>query len=116
MKLRTLRRTSAVLYGRSVLNLDTNVYFAAAGFFVPPNQYFFGPYYFLAVLALFTHLGCAAYWHLQAPSPRTRRLAIALPVLVGGAVSLLIVWSLAGKLQPFGVPAKYKATYAHQGR
>jgi hypothetical protein len=37
-------------------------------------------------------------------------------VLVGGAVSLLIVLSLAGKLQPFGVPAKYKATYAHQGR
>jgi len=111
-----LVHVGAVLYGRSVLNLDTNFYFAAAGFFVPPNQYFFGPYYFLAVLALFTHLGCAAYWHLQASSPRTRRLAIALPVLIGGAVSLLIVLSLAGRLQPFGVPAKYKATYAHQGR
>lgn len=41
----------------SCLNsVDTNFYFAAAGFHVPPNQLLFGPYYFLAVLALFTHL------------------------------------------------------------
>lgn len=109
-----LVHVGAVLYGRTVLNLDTNFYFAAAGFHVPPNQIFFAPYYFLAVLALFTHLGCAAYWHLQTSPPRARVAAIALPMLVGGAVSLLIVLSLAGKLQPVEVPAKYKATYARQ--
>ena len=106
----------AVLYGRAVLLLDTNFYFAAAGFHVPPNQYFFGPYYFLAVLSLFTHLGCAAYWHHQTSSPGVRRTVLALPILVGGAVSALIVLSLAGKLQPLDVPAKYKATYAGQDR
>ena len=106
-----LVHVGAVLYGRTVLNLDTNFYFAAAGFHVPPNQFFFGPYYFLAVLALFTHLGCAAYWQLQSFSSRTRAVAVALPMLVGGAVSLLIVLSLAGKLQPVEVPQKYKATY-----
>ena len=109
-----LVHVGAVLYGRTVLNLDTNFYFAAAGFHVPPNQFFFAPYYFLAILALFTHLGCAAYWHLQTSPPRTRALAIALPMVVGGAVSLLIVLSLAGKLQPVEVPAKYKATCARQ--
>jgi succinate dehydrogenase/fumarate reductase cytochrome b subunit len=109
-----LVHVGAVLYGRIVLNLDTNFYFAAAGFYVPPNQFFFGPYYFLAVLALFTHLGCAAYWHLQNSSPKTRGFAIALPMLIGGAISLLIVLSLAGRLQPFEVPAKYKSTYASQ--
>ena len=109
-----LLHVGAVLYGRTVLNLDTNFYFAAAGFHVPPNQFFFAPYYFLAVLALFTHLGCAAYWHLQASPPRTRAVAIALPMVVGGAISLLLVLSLAGKLQPVEVPAKYKATYARQ--
>ena len=109
-----LVHVGAVLYGRTVLNLDTNFYFAAAGFHVPPNQFFFAPYYFLAILALFTHLGCAAYWHLQTAPPRTRALAIALPMVVGGAVSLLIVLSLAGKLQPVEVPAKYKATYARR--
>ena len=109
-----LVHVGAVLSGRTVLTLDTNFYFAAAGFHVPPNQFFFGPYYFLAVLALFTHLGCATYWHLHSSPRSTRVLAIALPMLVGGAVSLLIVLSLAGRLQPVEVPAKYKATYARQ--
>jgi succinate dehydrogenase/fumarate reductase cytochrome b subunit len=106
-----LVHVGAVLYGRAVLHLDTNFYFAAAGFHVPPNQLFFGPYYFLAVPALFTHLGCAAYWRFDTLPPKARRLVIALPMLAGGAVSLLIVLSLAGKLQPFEVPAAYKATY-----
>ncbi len=106
-----LVHVGAVLYGRAVLNLDTNFYFAAAGFFVPPNQFFFGPYYFVGVVAFFTHLGCAVYWHFQTSSPRTRVLAIALPMLVGVVVALLIVLSLAGKLQPVEVPAEYKATY-----
>jgi hypothetical protein len=110
-----LVHVGAVLYGRAVLNLDTNFYFAAAGFFVPPNQYFFGPYYFVGVLALFTHLGCAAYWRFQTSPPRTRVIAIALPMLIGAVVSALIVLSLAGKLQPVKVPDKYKATYTRPG-
>jgi hypothetical protein len=103
---------SAVLFGRSVLGLDTNFYFAAAGFHVPPYQYFFAPYYFLAVLALFTHLGCVAYWRVG-PRPRAARmLALALPMAAGSVIALLIVLSLAGLLRPLDVPAKYKATYA----
>jgi hypothetical protein len=109
-----LVHVGAVLFGRAVLNLDTNFYFAAAGFHVPPYQWFFGPYYFLAVLALFTHLGCAAYWHLHTSPPRTRVIVIALPMLVGGVVGLLIVLSLAGKLQSVEIPPEYKATYANQ--
>ncbi|MDB5918171.1 MAG: hypothetical protein JWR40_2405 [Massilia sp.] len=103
---------SAVLFGRSVLGLDTNFYFAAAGFHVPPYQYFFAPYYFLAVLALFTHLGCAACWRVR-PRPRMARiLALALPMVAGSVVALLIVLSLAGLVHPVDVPAKYQATYA----
>ena len=104
----------AVLYGRHVLNLDTNFYFAAAGFHVSPYEYFFGPYYFLAVLALFTHIGCAIYRGLEAASVLVRALAIALPILIGGVVSALIVLSLAGKLRPVEVPIQYKATFKHQ--
>jgi succinate dehydrogenase/fumarate reductase cytochrome b subunit len=106
-----LVRVGAVLFARAVFNLDTNFYFAAAGFHVAPFQLFFAPYYFLAVLALFTHLGCAAYWNLQTASAQTRRLAVAIPMLAGLAVSLLIVLSLAGKLQPVEVPQQYKATF-----
>jgi succinate dehydrogenase/fumarate reductase cytochrome b subunit len=49
---------SAVLAGRAG-GLDTNFYFAAAGLHVWPFVLFFAPYYFLAVAALFVHLGCA---------------------------------------------------------
>ena len=101
----------AVLFGRGMLNLDTNFYFAAAGFHVAPFQFFFAPYYFLGVVALFTHLGCAAYWHSQSP-PLARVLVVALPSAVGVVVSLLIVLSLAGAFFPVEIPAEYKATYA----
>jgi hypothetical protein len=106
-----LNHVGAVLFGRTVLGLDTNFYFAAAGFHVPPFQFFFAPYYFLAVLALFVHLGCALYWQLEGRTRRTRNLAVALPTAVGFAVSLAIVLMLAGAWYPVEVPPAYKATY-----
>jgi succinate dehydrogenase/fumarate reductase cytochrome b subunit len=106
-----LVHVAAVLFGRFVLNLDTNFYFAAAGFYVSPYQFFFAPYYFLAVLAIFTHLGCAVYWRIQSASRTARTLTLTLPILSGCAVSLLIVLSLAGMIKPVEVPVKYKATY-----
>jgi len=106
-----LNHVGAVLFGRTVLDLDTNFYFAAAGFHVPPFQYFFAPYYFLAVLALFTHLGCALYWQLQAKPRFARGVAVALPVVVGLAVSSLIVLSLAGVFYRVDIPPEYKATF-----
>lgn len=102
----------AILLGRTALNLDTNFYFAAAGFHVTPFQFFFAPYYFLAVVALFTHLGCAAYWHSQDGPRLAKVLVVAVPSVVGAVASLLIVLSLAGALFPLEVPAEYKATYA----
>ena len=106
----------AVLFGRGVLNLNTNFYFAAAGFHVAPFQFFFAPYYFLAVVALFTHLGCAGYWHVQGRPGAARALVVVLPCAVGAVASLLIVLSLAGALFPVDVPAQYKATYAPPNR
>jgi hypothetical protein len=63
------------------------------------------------VVALFAHLGCAAYWQVQHRPGIARVLVIAIPSSVAVVVALLIVLLLAGKLQPFEVPAKYKATY-----
>lgn len=106
-----LIHVAAVMFGRIGLGLDTNFYFAAAGFHVPPYQYFFAPYYFLAVWALFTHLACALYWWTK-PSTATRRAAvIVIPMLMGAIVSLAIVLSLGGHLSAFEVPAQYRATY-----
>ncbi|MFP5393537.1 MAG: hypothetical protein ACLGI6_18645 [Gammaproteobacteria bacterium] len=106
-----LAHVGAVLYGRVQLHLDTNFYFAAAGLYVPPWAWFFAPYYFLGVLALFTHLGCAACWQVRQRDVRRGALALGTACAAGAAIALLIVLSLAGKIEAVEVPAKYMATY-----
>lgn len=101
----------AVLFGRIVLGFDTNFYFAAAGMRVAGYRTFFAPYYFLAVLALFAHMGCAAYRQSGHVSPAARRWALGLQLLAGLVVATLLVLSLAGELRTFDVPSQYLATY-----
>jgi hypothetical protein len=106
---------AAVLFGRHQLQLETNLYYAAAGMHVPQTRGFFVPYYFLGVLALFVHLGCALYRLRQ-----RRRNDAHLPSAwktVGGAaasgavIALLLVLLLAGAIVPINVPAAYIATF-----
>ncbi len=106
-----LNHVGAVILGRTVLHLDTNFYFAAAGFHVPPFQFFFAPYYFLAVLALFIHLGCNLYWRFQTKPQLTRLLAVGIPTSIGFVISLLILLSLAGVFYPVQIPLEYKVIY-----
>jgi len=106
-----LNHVGAVLFGRTVLNLDTNFYFAAAGFHVEPFQFFFAPYYFLGVLALFCHLACALYWRLREQSPFARGVAVAVTMIFGFGISLTVVLTLAGVFYPIEIPPEYKAIY-----
>ena len=108
-----LIHVAAVLFGRAVLDLDTNVHFAAAGLQVWPYQVFFVSYYFLAVLALFTHLGCALA-RRAGPSPGRRLAAVALPACLGAVLSGIVVAALMGKLYPYAVPQEYENTYQAQ--
>lgn len=82
-----LIHVAAVLLARQQ-GVDTNLQFAAAGLHTPPWQWFFAPYYFLAVLALCTHVGCALYWNLPAPQ-RGRALAASVGVGVVLAATLV---------------------------
>lgn len=106
-----LFHVGAVLFGRAALKLDTNFYYAAAGFVLMPYKLFFAPYYFLSVCALFTHLGCAMYWQVEARSLTVRRLAMGVPAAVGLIAALLINLALAGMLHPLDIPAKYLTIY-----
>jgi hypothetical protein len=92
----------AVLAGR-VNGLDTNFYFAAAGLHVWPFVLFFVPYYFLAVAALFVHVGCAL---------RRGGAVVAGCTCAGFVVAGLIVATLMGKMIPVTIPVKYLATFA----
>jgi hypothetical protein len=96
----------AVLAARIVGGLDTNFYFAAAGLHVWPFVLFFAPYYFLAVAALFAHVGCAL---------RRGRVVVAWMSGAGVVVAVLIVATLMGKVLPVAIPARYLATFALTG-
>lgn len=110
-----INHVGAVIFGRSALDLDTNFYFAAAGLHISPFQYFFIPYYFLAVVAIFTHLACAFHWltreHLET---RVRnRFGYAISSL-GALLSFLILLAFSGGLYPVDIPNEYKATFGSE--
>jgi len=102
----------SVLAGRSVLGLDTNFYFAAAGLQVKPYFLFFVPYYGLAVAALFTHLACVLRRRLPAGTPpATRDRAAWAGIATGAVLAVLIVAAFSGVFFDVGVPPAYLATF-----
>jgi succinate dehydrogenase/fumarate reductase cytochrome b subunit len=105
-----LIHVGAVVGGRALLSLDRNFYYAAAGMHVSPYQWFFVPYYFCAVLAVFVHLACAFHW--LARHHRARRAGTALLLAGGVTVATLITAALGGALYPIAFPPEYLATYA----
>lgn len=103
----------SVLTGRTMLGLDTNFYFAAAGLQVRPWPLFFVPYYGLAVTALFVHLACALRRRLPAGVPLASRNRLAWAAIGAGAVlAVLIVAAFSGAFYPVGLPSAYRATFA----
>lgn len=96
---------SAVLFGR-MRGLDTNFYFAAAGFHFGRYWLFFAPYYLAAVLLIHLHVGCALYWRVGV---RWRGAALTIAASAGAVLSAGLVAALAGFLYPVDVPVRYRA-------
>jgi succinate dehydrogenase/fumarate reductase cytochrome b subunit len=102
----------SLLFGRTVLGLDTNFYFAAAGLQVWPYPLFFVPYYGLAVAALFTHLACVLRRRLPAGTPlATRDRAAWAAIATGAVLAVLIVASFSGVFYAISLPPAYLATF-----
>lgn len=102
----------AVIFGRTVLKLDTNFYYAAAGIHAPPLQYYFVPYYFLAVAAIFGHIACAVHWLTRKRMSETARNYLGYAILIVGiSVSALIISAFAGMFYDIDIPLEYRATY-----
>lgn len=102
---------AAVLMGRTLFDLDTNFYFAAAGLHVSPFNWFFVPYYFLSIAALFTHLGCAAWRRWAHTAPRRAAMVLGTMVSAGIACSAAVTAVLLGWVHAFDIPPEYLATY-----
>jgi hypothetical protein len=106
-----LLHVSSVLYGRLVLGLDTDFRFAAAGFHVAGYPLFFAPYYWLAIAAAFTHIGCAVHWSLRARSRSMANAVLTIFCSVGVIFGAFVIAALAGLLYTVDIPASYLRTY-----
>lgn len=104
-----VNHVGAVLAGRFLFGLDTDFRFAAAGFHVAPWQWFFAPYYFLAVFCLFAHAGCALYWRLGPGRDGARVAALGGFLAIGVLLATPIVLSMAGAFYPVDIPSAYRA-------
>ncbi|MBL8033908.1 MAG: hypothetical protein JNJ69_09420 [Leptospiraceae bacterium] len=100
-----LQHISAVFFGRLSQSLDTNFYYAAAVLQGGPHQYYFFPYYFLGVFALFAHLGVALNYRLQYPLARYSVVAVFLGI--GLICALLILLAFGGALYEVRLPPAY---------
>lgn len=106
-----LNHVASILYGRIALALDTDFRFAAAGFHVAGLYWFFAPYYLLAITALFTHLGCAAYWLTHARSRRLSGVLLATFCCTGFVFGAFVIAALSGLLYAVDIPTAYLRTY-----
>lgn len=53
---------AANLLGRTGMSMNFNFNYAAAGMYIMQYHFFFYLFFFLAVVAIFTHVGCAIHW------------------------------------------------------
>lgn len=98
-----LIHSSAVIIGR-IDGLDTDLRFAAGGMH-GAGAWFFVPYYFLAVIALAIHVGCAIHWRVP-ENGAVRRWIVAAAAGAGAIAAALIVAMLCGAFYPVPLPVR----------
>lgn len=107
-----LNHVAAVMFGRYYAELDTNIYYGIAGFHVTLFQWFFVPYYFLAVVAIFFHLSAAFYWLSREKFTELTRTRSAYAIMLAGILlSTSLTMGFAGMFGEINIPAEYRATY-----
>ncbi|WAC47199.1 hypothetical protein OVA03_10830 [Asticcacaulis sp. SL142] len=92
---------------RYVFNLDTNAYFIAAQFQVWPWQYVAYGFYGLAIMALFTHMGCITFDIFKKKNRPAAWVMLLLVVGIGGYVTWLLMAMYGGYLYGIEVPEEY---------
>lgn len=92
---------SSALFARYANQLDTNFWWPASTLAHDDLRYFFYPYYFLGVVAIFAHLASALHFRsVRAEVVRTL-------VLAGPLVALIVLSGFGGWYRDFLVPSVY---------
>lgn len=100
---------SAVMSGRFLMNLDTNLYFAIAGLNTFPFTLFFVPYYGLSIVAFFGHLAAIHSKKMTSSLPGLSPQSQAWVLLGAGVIlSLLILLGLTDFARGMEIPLEYQ--------
>lgn len=103
---------AAIAYGRLVLNLDTNFYFAAAGLLTPGWMYAFYGYYGAGLFALFVHMGCIAYDIFKKTNKPLGYVFLAGITGAGAYATWLLLMMYSGHLYPVALPDAYAQMFS----
>ena len=107
-----INHLAAVFFGRLILELDSNIYFAIEGFYVLPFSLFFILYYFLAVVAIFVHLASAFNWLLRKKIKNPlRKNIVCLIMFIGIGFALILIFAFLGFFSDINIPAEYLEVY-----
>lgn len=98
----------AIMTGRYILKLDTNLFFGVAGLNTYPLNLFFIPYYGLAILAFFGHISAIHHKKMKReifglPVKQQSRLIL----VKGTIVTLVILYGLTGRFNGIEIPEEY---------
>ena len=103
---------AVIAYGRMVLNLDTNFYFAAAGLMTPGWMYVFDGYYGAGIFALFVHMGCIAYDVFKKTNKPVGYVFLAGITGLGGYAAWLLLMMYSGHFYPVTLPDAYAQMFS----
>ncbi len=99
---------SAIMAGRTILDLDTNFYFGAAGLNTFPFYIFFVPYYFLAIMALFGHIAAMHSKKMRLTiwsfSPENQSKII---LAIGFLVAVAVLYGMTNQFHGVEIPEEY---------
>ena len=102
-----------IAYGRLVLNLDTNFYFAAVGLMAPGWMYAFYGYYGAGIFALFVHMGCIAYDIFKKTNKPVGYVFLVGTTGLGAYVTWLLLMMYSGHLYSVALPDDYARVFSH---
>lgn len=100
---------SAILAGRYIFKLNTNIYFGVAGLNTFPFNIFFIPYYFLAILSFFSHIAAIHHTKMKLTILGFNNTQQANSILALGIVlAILIMAALTNFCRGIEIPEAYE--------
>ncbi|MBU3012686.1 hypothetical protein KO506_14830 [Polaribacter vadi] len=98
----------AVLSGRLILELDTNIYFAVAGLNTFPLNLFFIPYYGLAIISFFGHISAVHSIKMKSKIFGIDTIKQSYGILIIGIIlTLVILFGLTNGFNGIEIPKEY---------